>query len=135
VRFLQEFLMKAIRVVAALVSILASMVLPEISSVQAARRVALVIGNSDYKSAPRLENPKNDATDLAAVLEGLGFQVTKGLDLDKSGMEKTIREFAEALPGANAALFFYAGHGLQVGGAKLSRAYRCASCYCGSARL
>jgi hypothetical protein len=108
--------MKAIRAVAALVSILASMVLSEISSVQAARRVALVIGNSDYKSAPRLENPKNDATDLAAVLEGLGFQVTKGLDLDKIGMERTIREFAEALPGANAALFFYAGHGLQVGG-------------------
>ena len=80
------------------------------------KRIALVIGNSEYLHVPRLENPKNDAMDLAAALEGLGFEVRKGLDLDKAGMDQTVREFAEALVGASAGLLFYAGHGLQVSG-------------------
>jgi Caspase domain len=78
--------------------------------------VALVIGNSDYKHTPRLENPKNDAADMAAQLKKLGFAVMEGRDLDKAGMDRTIRDFAETLGGAQVGLFFYAGHGLQVGG-------------------
>ncbi len=80
------------------------------------KRVALAIGNSEYKHTPRLENPKNDATDMAAVLKKLGFAVIEGRELDKAAMDRTIRDFAEALGGAQAGLFFYAGHGLQVGG-------------------
>ena len=80
------------------------------------RRVALVIGNSDYKNSPKLDNPGNDAADMAAALRQLGFQVFEGRDLDKPGMDRIIRDFAEALTGAHAGLFFYAGHGLQVGG-------------------
>ena len=80
------------------------------------KRVALVIGNSEYKHTPRLENPKNDATDMAAMLKKLGFVVIEGRDLDKASMERTVRDFAEALGGAQVGLFFYAGHGLQVGG-------------------
>ena len=80
------------------------------------KRVALVIGNSGYLHATLLENPKNDAEDIAAALEGLGFEVIKGLDLDKAAMDRTIRDFAIALTGAKVGLFFYAGHGLQVGG-------------------
>jgi hypothetical protein len=80
------------------------------------KRVALVIGNSEYKHTPRLENPKNDAGDMAATLKKLGFGVIEGRDLDKAAMDRTIRDFAEALGGAQTGLFFYAGHGLQVGG-------------------
>jgi hypothetical protein len=80
------------------------------------KRLALIIGNSAYRHAPRLENPANDAHDLADRFATLGFEVRKGMDLDKMGMDKVIREFAEALTGARVGLFFYAGHGLQVSG-------------------
>ena len=79
-------------------------------------RVALVIGNSEYIHTPRLVNPKNDAADIAAVLQKLGFMVIEGRDLDKAAMDRKIRDFAQALIGAEIGLFFYAGHGLQVGG-------------------
>jgi hypothetical protein len=80
------------------------------------RKLALVIGNSEYRHSPRLDNPANDANDLAETFAAVGFEVRKGLDLDKTGMDALIREFAEALTGASAGLFFYAGHGLQVSG-------------------
>lgn len=80
------------------------------------RRVALVIGNAAYLNAPPLENPRNDAEDIAAALESVGFEVIKGFDLDRGGMDRTLRDFARALPGASVGLFFYAGHGLQVSG-------------------
>jgi uncharacterized caspase-like protein len=80
-------------------------------------KVALVIGNSAYQNASPLANPANDADSMAAVLTGLGFKVTKGTDLDKVGFDRTLSEFASSLPGAKLAAFFYAGHGLQVGGA------------------
>ncbi|HEU4379283.1 MAG TPA: caspase domain-containing protein [Hyphomicrobiaceae bacterium] len=76
--------------------------------------VALVIGNSAYRFAPELRNPRNDAADVAAVLRQLGFRVFEGLDLDKSAFGNTIRAFADALVGVDNAVFFYAGHGLQV---------------------
>jgi uncharacterized caspase-like protein len=82
----------------------------------AQRRVALVIGNSAYVNTARLENPKNDAADMAETLKQLGFEMIEGRDLDKASMDRTIRNFAETLAGAQMALFFYAGHGLQVGG-------------------
>lgn len=81
-----------------------------------ARRVALVIGNAAYQSATPLANPRNDAQDVAAALTELGFEVIDGYDLDYLEMRKRIRAFAEALSGAGAGLFFYAGHGLQVDG-------------------
>jgi uncharacterized caspase-like protein len=81
----------------------------------AAKRVALVIGNSGYLHTPALTNPKNDAADFAAVLRGLGFDVVEGQDLAKAEMDRKIAEFAGKLSGTQAAVFFYAGHGLQVG--------------------
>ena len=80
------------------------------------KRVALVIGNSAYENTPPLANRKNDADDMAAALQALGFEVIKGVDLKKSDMERSIRDFATALVGAEMGLFFYAGHGLQVSG-------------------
>lgn len=81
-----------------------------------AKRVALVIGNGAYVHANELVNPPNDAAKVAAALERLGFQVQRGLDLDKAAMQQTLRQFAAALEGAEVGLFFYAGHGLQVAG-------------------
>jgi len=80
------------------------------------KRVALVIGNSAYQHTPKLTNPKNDATDLAAALKKHGFQVIDGFDVTKAALERKIEEFAAALNGAGVGLFFYAGHGLQVSG-------------------
>ncbi|QKC85478.1 caspase domain-containing protein [Mesorhizobium sp. NZP2077] len=82
----------------------------------AEKRVALVIGNSAYQHAVQLANPKNDSSDIAAKLESLGFQVVSDQDLDLAGMRRTVRQFLEKLDGADMALFFYAGHGLQVNG-------------------
>ena len=79
-------------------------------------RVALVIGNGNYRHATRLTNPSNDATDIAQALRKLGFDVVEGRDLDKRGMDEKLREFGRKLDNAGLALFFYAGHGLQVGG-------------------
>ena len=82
----------------------------------AAQRVALVIGNGAYEYTDPLRNPVNDAADVAAVLKGLGFTVIEGRDLDRGAFGEKLREFARAARGAEAALFFYAGHGLQVNG-------------------
>ena len=86
------------------------------SAAHAEKRVALVIGNSSYRYANELANPKNDATDMAAALGTHGFQVIDGFDLNKTALERKISEFANALQGAEVAVFFYAGHGLQVSG-------------------
>lgn len=83
---------------------------------QAAKRVALVIGNSAYVNASPLANPANDADDVAAKLKALGFEVTLGLNLDKRAFDQKLREFSGALESAQAALVFYAGHGLQIAG-------------------
>ncbi len=82
----------------------------------AEKRLALIVGNSAYTSASRLANPANDATDMAAALKNIGFEVLLGADLDKRAFDAKVRDFARALPSADVALFYYAGHGLQVGG-------------------
>ncbi len=87
-----------------------------IEPASAQKRVALVIGNSAYKHTPTLSNPRNDATDVAAALAGFGFEIVEGYDLDKAGMDRTVRAFATALQGADSGVFFYAGHALQVQG-------------------
>ena len=87
-----------------------------VEAATAQKRVALVIGNSAYANTPALTNPRNDALDVAAALTGFGFEVVEGYDLDKPGFDRTIRTFAMALQGADAGVFFYAGHALQVQG-------------------
>jgi uncharacterized caspase-like protein len=85
-------------------------------SAEPGKRIALVIGNSAYKHTSPLVNPVNDAEDMARTLSALGFQVSKGLDLNKTDMDRTVSNFASALKGAEIGLFFYAGHGMQVSG-------------------
>ena len=80
----------------------------------AAKRVALVIGNAAYEQIPALRNPKNDAEAVAATLGRLGFEVVKGIDLNHETFAQTVRDFSRDLSGADAAVLFYAGHGLRV---------------------
>jgi formylglycine-generating enzyme required for sulfatase activity len=103
-----------VRVVARLLLVLAWLFAAQ--AALADTRVALVIGNAKYTHAGTLANPVNDASDMAAALKGAGFIVIPGYNLDKSALEKKIREFASALSGADTGVFFYAGHGLQVAG-------------------
>lgn len=78
-------------------------------------RVALVVGNGAYRSTTPLSNPLNDARDMAAALKAAGFTVVEALDAGKPQFDSALRTFADNLTNADIALFFYAGHGLQVG--------------------
>jgi uncharacterized caspase-like protein len=86
----------------------------------AEKRIALVIGNSGYQHISRLENPVNDAKLMADTLRSLGFTLVGGgarLDLDRAKFDQAVQEFGNSLTGADVALFYYAGHGVQVRGA------------------
>lgn len=81
----------------------------------AERRIALVIGNGKYPGAP-LGNPVNDAHDMAGALRRLGFEVIEKNDVSQREMNRAITQFGEKLNAEAIALFFYAGHGMQVRG-------------------
>jgi len=83
--------------------------------VGAATRTALVIGNSNYKSAP-LRNPANDARDMAKALRGLDFEVIERLNASKKDMVLAIDEFYKRLKRADVGVFYFAGHGMQIQG-------------------
>lgn len=85
-------------------------------SAMAERRVALVIGNSSYEKTTKLLNPANDAPDMAKALGAIGFEVIERTDLDKRGLDMALAEFSRKATGADSALFFFAGHGLQYQG-------------------
>jgi len=85
----------------------------------AEKRIALVVGNSAYQNVTRLDNPKNDAKLMADTLGSLGFTLIGGraqLDLDKSALDTAVQNFGRQIQGADVALFYYAGHGVQVSG-------------------
>ena len=84
--------------------------------VAAQGRVALVVGNGAYQAVPSLTNPRNDAEDISQALAQLGFQVFSATDVTLSGKEDLLESFAEAAEGAEAALFYYAGHAFQIAG-------------------
>lgn len=81
------------------------------------RRVALVIGNSDYKhteNLPKLENATNDAEDISIALRSFGFEVIERKNQSLEGMNQAIAEFGRKIEKSDAALFYFAGHGIQV---------------------
>jgi hypothetical protein len=75
-------------------------------------RLALVIGNADYKDVP-LRNPVNDANDMAQVLKKLGFEVILRRNANQKTLKNAVREFGGRLPHGGIGLFYYSGHGLQ----------------------
>jgi uncharacterized caspase-like protein len=79
-------------------------------------RVALVIGNSAYMHGGRLTNPANDAALVAQSLRKVGFNVTARSDLGKTDLEAALKSFTRAAAGADIALVYYAGHGIEKGG-------------------
>jgi uncharacterized caspase-like protein len=80
----------------------------------AAGRFALVIGNSDYQNAPRLANPVNDARDVAAAFERLGFSVKLLGNGTFDAMRRALLEFAPQAQAAEIAVVFFAGHGMEI---------------------
>jgi hypothetical protein len=85
---------------------------------QAQQKYALVIGNGAYTNIPRLNNPVNDANDMAAALQGLGFQVDTVLNGSLDQMENAVIRLKNRLStdAASYGFFFYAGHGVQSNG-------------------
>jgi formylglycine-generating enzyme required for sulfatase activity len=79
------------------------------------KKIALVIGNAAYRTAP-LKNPGNDARAIAEKLKSLGFEVISRENLATRQISTTLREFRSRLTPGSVALFFYAGHGMQVKG-------------------
>jgi hypothetical protein len=76
----------------------------------------MVVGVADYKNVPRLENALSDARAVAAALQRVGFEVATVLDPDRAALEAAVRQLGQRAQGADAALFFYAGHAVEVGG-------------------
>lgn len=86
------------------------------SVAMAAERVALVIGNGNYQHTGQLANPVNDAALVAQSLRGVGFEVVTASDATHKSLLDAMSEFGRVSQGAQVALFFYAGHGLEVAG-------------------
>ena len=80
-----------------------------------ARRRALVVGNETYKNVPVLENAAEDARAMAVALTGLGYEVDTHIDLTERGFKRALRDFRADLNGGEEVLFFFAGHGVQLG--------------------
>jgi hypothetical protein len=83
------------------------------------QRVALVIGNSNYRNAPQLANPDHDAQSVAQFLNSAGFEVVEAMDLTQNDMIKVVQDFSARVQahGPNTvAMVYYAGHGVQLAG-------------------
>lgn len=97
------------RLIAALIALL-TLALPAW-----AERVALVLGNSDYLYETPLRNAANDARDMSARLRQMGFRVFEGIDLGRTDTLTLVQQFSRDLGFDDTALFYFAGHGMQLG--------------------
>ncbi|MBR0855765.1 caspase family protein [Bradyrhizobium liaoningense] len=82
----------------------------------AGERIALVVGNSDYRMVPKLANPANDAADMANALGRLGYTVKHLVDLDYNHFRQALIDFGNAAKSADKAVIFFAGHGVEIDG-------------------
>lgn len=119
---MKVFLLKHLFPVFALIALLAGLALATDVSADSptdtpgAARLALIIGNSGYRSVSELDNPVHDARLIAKTLKGLGFSVTTAVDLGQIEMKRAIAQFGRDLRAAGSdatGLFYYAGHGVQ----------------------
>jgi uncharacterized caspase-like protein len=81
-----------------------------------ARRLALVVGNDNYKSVQPLKNARQDAKAIAEALKGLGFDVTLKQDLTLNALKAALREFKSRVSGGDEVIFYFSGHGVQFEG-------------------
>ena len=100
----------------ALASSLAALLLAFAQPAQAEKRVALVIGNNDYKNVPKLQKAVNDARTLGETLKQLGFSVMVAENQSRQAFSETLLAFDKAVEPGDTAFFFYAGHGFEIAG-------------------
>lgn len=94
----------------------AALVLLVVGSAQAAKRIGLVIGNDSYAHVPALQKARSDARAVSDALAGVGFEVTRVLDADRSQMNRAISTFVGKLQPGDTAFVFFAGHGVEIAG-------------------
>ena len=80
-----------------------------------AARLALVIGNDSYQYVAGLQNARADAESMAAALQDAGFRVTLRLDVSDKSMKEAVRSFKDQVAGGDEAVFYFSGHGVQLG--------------------
>jgi hypothetical protein len=97
-------------------AISAATFLVSVTTAQADKRVAFVVGNGAYKNVAALPNPAIDAKSIARLLRNVGFDVVEGSNLTRDKMTERLLDFGKKAEGADVALFFYAGHGIAVNG-------------------
>lgn len=85
-----------------------------VQPVLAETRAALVIGNSAYEYSAHLPNAASDASDIGDALERIGFDVTRGMDLEYREMRLLLRDFARQSRDAEMTVIYYAGHGIEI---------------------
>ncbi|MCA6121618.1 caspase family protein [Bradyrhizobium sp. WSM 1704] len=95
---------------------IAAAVLAVAMPAQAAKRVALVIGNNDYKNVPKLQKAVNDARTMGDTLKQLGFSVMVAENLNRQAFSETLLAFDRTVEPGDTAFFFYAGHGFEITG-------------------
>ncbi|WP_407164661.1 caspase domain-containing protein [Bradyrhizobium sp. ORS 111] len=95
---------------------IAAALLVVIAPAHAEKRVALVIGNNDYKNVPKLQKAVNDARTMGDTLKQLGFNVMVAQNLNRQAFSETLLAFDRAVEPGDTAFFFYAGHGFEIAG-------------------
>lgn len=101
---------------AALAMSIAASLLAVAAPAHAEKRVALVIGNNDYKNVPKLQKAVNDARTMGETLKRLGFSVMVAENQTRQAFSETLLAFDKAVEPGDTAFFFYAGHGFEIAG-------------------
>jgi Caspase domain len=96
--------------------VIAVALLALVSPAHAAKRVALVVGNNDYRNVPKLQKAVNDARTMGETLKQLGFSVMVAENQNRQAFSETLLAFDQAVEAGDTAFFFYAGHGFEIAG-------------------
>ncbi|MBN9013313.1 MAG: peptidase C14, caspase catalytic subunit p20 [Rhizobiales bacterium 62-47] len=102
--------------VAMLAALVAGLAVSISAPANAAKRVALVIGNNDYRNVPKLQKAVNDARTMSDTLKQLGFSVMIAENQTRQAFSQTLLAFDNAIEPGDTAFFFYAGHGFEIAG-------------------
>jgi uncharacterized caspase-like protein len=112
----QGFRMKRLSIKAGVMLGLAMAFTALAAPAHAEKRVALVIGNNDYKNVPKLQKAVNDARAMGEALKALGFEVMVAENQTRQGFSQSLLAFDARIEKGDTAFFFYAGHGFEIAG-------------------